>query len=331
MSERTVLAEHSAQPATIIVHDPAASGAIKVLLNVPAEQVLEDFLFRDIPDVAEFSFQYRKFAEVVAAGTDRLVYLSSLVGHLPCFAAAQTNPNLVFTRDAAITLPWAADVYLPGRMAKSIRRTEVPIMSAALEALGLRKVEWGGDETTFLEGGDVIPFAREGQRCLLVGYSQRTTLRTVLCLRDALLPALIDELIAIELSPARVHLDDGIVPVAADVVVAHPDSLLSARHIDASGQCPINLIGVFGDLGITVVEVGLHESVAQQACNYLCLGNRTVVGLDMAAAVVYRLRECGVSVTAVAGTELVKGRGGPRCMSRPVYGPLLSPGSALDD
>lgn len=331
MSERTVLAEYSVRPATIIVHDPVASGALQALLDVPAKQVLDDFLFRDIPDVTKFSFQHRKFAEVVAAGTDRLVYLLSLVGHLPCFAAARTNPNLVFTRDAAITLPWAADVYLAARMVKPIRRTEVPIMSAALEALGLRRVDWGGDETTFLEGGDVIPFEREGQRCLLVGYSHRTTLRTVLCLRDALLPALIDELIAIELGPARMHLDDGIVPVAADVVVAHTDSLLSASHIDASGQCSINLIGVFGDLGITVVEVGLDQSVTQQACNYLCLGNRTVVGYDMAAPVVHRLRECGISVTAVAGRELVKGRGGPRCMSRPVYGPLSSPGSALDN
>lgn len=330
MSEPTVLAEYSVRPAAVIVHDPVAVGALKVLLDAPAEQVQDDFLFREIPDVDQFSLQHGKFAEAVAAGTDRLVYLSSLVGHLPYFAAARTNPNLVFTRDAAITLPWAPHVYLPARMAKPIRRAEVPIMSAALEGLGLSSVQWGGDETMFLEGGDVIPFAREGKRCLLVGYGHRTTLRTVLRLRDAILPVLIDELIAVELGPCRMHLDDGIVPVAADVAVAHPDSLLSASHIDASGQCAINLLGLFGDLGITVVEVGLDQSVTQQGCNYLCMGDRTVIGYDMVRPVLHRLRECGISVTAVAGTELTKGRGGPRCMSRPVYGSLPAPRSALD-
>lgn len=319
MSEPTVFAEYSLPPATIIVHDPVSCGALDALLDIPVEQILDDFLFWAVPDSLEFSAQHRKFAKELAVGTDRLMYLSSLVGHLPCFRAARTNPNLVFTRDAAITLPWAADVYLPARMAKRIRRTEVPIMSAALEALGLRRVEWGGDETTFLEGGDVIPFAREGQRCLLIGYSQRTSWRTVLCLRDALLPGLIDELIAVKLGPSQLNLDEGIVPVAADVVVAHPGSLLSAIHIDASGQRPINLLGLFGDLGITVVEVGSDQSIAQQACNYLCLGNRTVVGYDMATVILDSLKRCGMSVIGVAGSELVKGRGGPRCMSRPVY------------
>lgn len=69
--------------------------------------------------------------------------LAELIGDVPCFAVARTDPNLMFTRDAAITLPWAPDVYLSARIAKPLRRPEVAIMSAALERLGLTRVEWG--------------------------------------------------------------------------------------------------------------------------------------------------------------------------------------------
>ncbi|MGO4636105.1 arginine deiminase family protein [Streptomyces sp. 2RAF24] len=42
------------------------------------------------------------------------------------------------------------------------------------------------------------------------------------------------------------------------------------------------------------------------------------MGYDMATPVLNDLRDAGIQVIEIPGGELVKGRGGPRCMSRPV-------------
>ncbi|MBT2509879.1 hypothetical protein J7I98_29250 [Streptomyces sp. ISL-98] len=103
----------------------------------------EKFLFREHPDFEGFAAQHRAFTEAIYAAGATCQPLAELVGDVPCFAAARTDPNLMFTRDAAITLPWAPDVYLSARIAKPLRRPEVAITSAALERLGLTRVEWG--------------------------------------------------------------------------------------------------------------------------------------------------------------------------------------------
>lgn len=312
-------AEFATSPEAVVVHDPVAAGALKVLAAAPEEEVLGRFLFRDVPDVQRFAAQHREFVAAADTAVGRVVYLAELVGELECFAVAHTNPNLVFTRDAAITLPWAPEVYLASRMARPIRRPEVAVMSAALEALGLRRVEWGADDGCVLEGGDVVPFSRAGRRTLLVGYGPRSTLQAARRLAEALVPSLADEVIAVELAAHRMNLDGGLLPLADDVVVAHPASVLSASLLDGGGERRIELFGLLGDLGVRVVDVGFEDSVSLQACNYLCVGERRVIGYDMAEPVLRKLRSYGVTVIAVPGGELVKGRGGPRCLSRPVY------------
>ncbi|MGK5545002.1 dimethylarginine dimethylaminohydrolase family protein [Streptomyces sp. URMC 127] len=312
-------AEHSRRPEVILVHDPVPFGALEALQETPAAEMEERMLFREQPDTERFAVQHRAFTKAIADAGVAYRYLADLVEEAECFSAAYTDPNLMFARDAAITLPWSPDVYLPSRMAKPLRRAEVPILSAALEALGLSRVEWGGQEDAYLEGGDVVPFSREGNRCLLVGYGRRTTLDAVRQLRKALIPDLADEIFAIELAPWRMNLDGGLLPVADDVVVTHAPSVLSTLHLDARGERRVDLFAALRELGMTIVETSQDASWLQQTCNYLCVGERTVIGYNMATPVLRDLRQVGVTVIEVAGDELVKGRGGPRCMSRPVY------------
>ncbi|MGI5466262.1 dimethylarginine dimethylaminohydrolase family protein [Streptomyces sp. CA-132043] len=317
-------AEYAQRPETVLVHDPVPFGALGVLEDIPAGELEEHLLFREQPDTQRFVLQHRAFTKAIAdAGVD-CRYLMELAEESVDVRAAQYDPNLMFARDAAITLPWVPEVYLPARMAKPLRRTEVPILSAALEALGLNRLEWGGAEDAYLEGGDVVPFSRGGNRCLLIGYARRTTLAAVRRLREVLIPDLADEIFAIELAPWRMNLDGGLLPVAEDVVVAHVPSFLSTLHLDARGQRHVDLFAVLRELEVTIVETGRDASWLQQACNYLCLGDRTVIGYDMATSVLRDLRHAGINVIEIAGDELVKGRGGPRCMSRPVYRPLAT-------
>ncbi|NED06907.1 hypothetical protein G3I55_35265 [Streptomyces sp. SID6648] len=216
------IAEHSRRPEIVLLHDPVPFGALNVLDEVPGEEMEERLLFRAQPETRRFALQHRAFAEAIAGAGFTCRYLGELVGDSACFGIAGSDPNLMFTRDAAITLPWAPDVYLPAHMAKPLRGAEVVVLSTALEALGLQRVEWRGSDDAYLEGGDVVPFSRGGNRCLLVGYARRSTLKAVRHLREALVPYLADEIFAIELAPWRMNLDGGLLPVADDVVVAHP-------------------------------------------------------------------------------------------------------------
>ncbi|WP_407284945.1 dimethylarginine dimethylaminohydrolase family protein [Streptomyces sp. BP-8] len=288
---------------------------------MPDSELAERLLFRERPDAARLALQPRAFVKAIEGAGVSCRYVAELVGDTPAFAAACADPNLMFTRDAAVTLPWAPDVYLPGRMAEPMRRPETAVLSTALESLGLTRIEWDGPEHAYLEGGDVVPFTRSGSRCLLIGFARRTTFAAVECLRHALLPGLVDEIFAVELAPWRMNLDGGLVPLADDVVVAHTPSVVSCTHLTVTGQHRVDLFGVLRELGITVVEVPQDASWLQQACNYLCLGDRTVIGYDMCPSVLSDLRETAINVIDIAGDELVKGRGGPRCMSRPIYAP----------
>jgi arginine deiminase len=56
-----------------------------------------------------------------------------------------------------------------------------------------------------------------------------------------------------------------------------------------------------------------------QACNCFCLGGRRVIAYDLSERVADGLRARDIEVLTVPGRELIKGTGGPRCMTRPLY------------
>lgn len=303
------------------MHNPAPLGAFDGLGVTPPGETQLRYLFRERVDPQRASCEHDAFVDAISGAGVAVVTLQSLVGATSSFAQARTNPNQLYVRDAAITLPWAPDLYLSARMAKPQRRPEEATLAAALEALGLTRLEWHHDHGTMLEGGDFVPFIREGRRCVLLGYGNRTTLATVPRLREALLPDHADEIIAVELAPGSLNLDGTVLPVSNTVVMAAPDNVVSATHWDSAGIRSVNLLGLFEDVGMTVVRVDQRAARLQEACNYLCLGPNTAIGYDMCQPAVRALREHGINLTTVPGSELVKGTGGPRCMSRPVYGP----------
>jgi arginine deiminase len=73
------------------------------------------------------------------------------------------------------------------------------------------------------------------------------------------------------------------------------------------------------DMGIRIIDVTKEESVYSQACNCICLGSRKIIYYDLCMRVYEKMREHDIEVHLVQGSELVKGRGGPRCMTRPIY------------
>jgi len=306
-------------PEAVIVHDPVPHGALEPLLAEPdRERMQERFQFRDWPDPERFSAQHRAFAAAVESAGTRVLQLAELLADDPAGEALAANCNQVYTRDAVITLPWQPGAYVAGRLKAPIRRPERRAMAVAMERLGQRRIA-DVPEGLVLEGGDVIPFARRELRWLLVAYGPRTSREALDFLAAELIPAHADAVLGMHLPSWRINLDGALVPVAEDVVVAHPGSVRDGVMIDATGTVPVDPLATIRALDVAVIEVTKEESVYQEACNFLALGGRQTVCYDLTPRLVPILARHGVRAIPVPGSELVKGTGGPRCMSRPVY------------
>jgi len=311
------LSEHRVAPRAVVVHDPTRWDALRAF-DGNCERTREHLLFQDVPDPKAYREHLEFFHARLGELIGQVFYLDALLDCAADESLFAANPNHVFTRDSAVTLPWAPRHYIPCNMARPIRREEPRVMAQALGALGLAPLLELPAEL-HLEGGDVIPFSYDGRRCLLMGHGPRTDLATVEYLADQLVPDWLDEIIAIRLSPRRINLDGAFCPVDEGLAIANLDSLLDACRYDASGGHDVPLRRVIGEIGLSLIEVGIEDSRSRQACNCFCAGNRRVVMYDLCPHVADALAKAGLAVTLVPGTELVKGNGGPRCMTRPIY------------
>jgi N-dimethylarginine dimethylaminohydrolase len=319
------LGECDLRPSAIVVHNPVTAGAFHAFDRIGDDNRLEsELLFRERPHPQLYSEHHDILVRKIATHVDRVFFLTDLIGldppvdHLAAHLA--DNPNQVFTRDSLITLPWAPDAYFCAQMKPSQRRRESQTMKLAAERLGLREI-MRLPEGTFLEGGDLVPFVYEEKRCLLVGYGPRSTPEAIDFLQASLIPEFADELIAIQLAPWRMNLDGGFVPLADDVIVSDTKSIISAQLIDAKNRVDIDIWEMLRDLGIRVIDTTPDESIYLQSCNCLCLGDREIVYYDLCPRVAALINRNDITVHTIPGAELIKGRGGPRCMTRPIYLP----------
>ena len=311
-------AEHATPPRRVVVHDPTETQAFEVLERVAEDELRERTLFAARPEREAFAAQHAALVAALRAASVEVVRLGGVVGGHDLWRHAHGDPNQVYTRDPVITLPWLAGWFVGGAMRTPIRRGEVALMGAALQALGLREL-FTMPAGCFLEGGDVIPFVRGGRRSLLVGFGPRSSRRGLDVLCERLLPWAADEVVAIRLDDRRMNLDGVLVPVAADTVLAEPGSIETAFVRDRTGERAVDVLDLLRSDGMTVLEVTREESTAMQACNCVCLGGRRIVCYDLCERVVDALGGCGIDVCTIPGSELVKGTGGPRCMTRPLY------------
>lgn len=317
------LSEYAAPPRAVVIHDPTRVGALKNLRGLNPEASQELFLFRALPDEAQFAQDHQAFAETLRQHVPQVLQLTDVLhpeDREEFQFELQRNPNLVYTRDAVFTLPWHPEGFVVCNMGKPIRSEEPRVMERALRRLGLQPILHTPGHLV-LEGGDVIPHVLNGQRMLLVGYGRRTTRETLYHLRDHLVreQQVVDAVLGIELAQWRINLDGGMVPLAEDVIVMHPQSLLSGLLLDAQGERNVDPVDFFRGHGVHLVTASQDESLLRQACNCFCVGNRTAVAYDLVPHVVEELRRHHIQLHTIPGQQLVKGTGGPRCMTRPIY------------
>jgi arginine deiminase len=262
---------------------------------------------------------------------------------LPALVAEQDGfvlaplPNHLFTRD---TSAWAYGGVSVHAMAKPARQREAVHLEAIYRMHPLFCEEpreiWseglGGPAN--LEGGDILVL---GNGCLLVGMGERSRPAAVESYAQRLFEAgAAARVIAVAMPKQRsaMHMDTVMTQVDRDAFTIYPElrDRLRAFSITPAGNGieiarePDLFAAIARALEVPALrlfETGgdSYEARREQwddGNNVLAIEPGVVMAYERNVDTNTRLRHAGIEVITIAGSELGRGRGGPRCMSCPI-------------
>ncbi len=253
-------------------------------------------------------------------------------------------PNLYFTRDPAAVIGNGISI---NKMRWAARKRETLFMEYIMKhhpRFSRHQIPvWFNRDSRFsMEGGDQLVLSKN---VLAIGVSERTTPQAIekIALRLFAEQTDIRKVLAVEIPKTRafMHLDTVFTMIDVDKFTIHP--MILGPHGDMRifvlepgeepGKLKIsernNLINtlkeVLGLLEVALIPCGGRDRIASareqwnDGSNTLAIAPGVVVTYDRNYVSNEILRANGVEVIEVQSSELSRGRGGPRCMSMPIY------------
>jgi len=282
-------------------------------LDLVRPRTYERFLFADAVDPVRFRRDHERFVSALRSEGVNVILLTEALRQQPqLLRAVERSPNLVYTRD---TVAVTKAGYLLARMRNRVRRKETSIVEAALRRLPIPMLMRAEAPET-IEGGDLV-FLDEDT--LLLGVGNRTNNSALRKLTTIARNSGLRGLIAVQLPPTVIHLDGTMMVVDRDLALAHPRSLRGSASIYENGRLRshVRFLRFLKASGMSIIEVTDYER-QRRATNVIAIGARKVVGYAGNARVKRELVKNGVDFIEIEGSELIRGFGGPRCMTAPV-------------
>ena len=253
--------------------------------------------------------------------------------------AVDPMPNLYFTRDPFATIGTGVSIH---KMHTATRNRETLFGKTIFEHHPQYKdaPRWyDRGQITSLEGGDILVLSPE---VLAVGISERTREDSIDALAETVLSRsrTFKKILAFNIPKTRsfMHLDTVFTMVDRDKFTVHPNILASmtvfVMELDEDRKMKIRQEdGRLEDIlkehlhldRVTLIPCGRGSSIDaareqwSDGSNTLAIAPGEVVVYSRNHVTNRSLEEAGIRIHTIPSAELSRGRGGPRCMSMPLW------------